>query len=1633
MRRWLPFRPPHNFTCITRSVLGSQGNTLARSLHQAHRPSSTSRSLLKMSDDSSSSAAGKRRIESIGRHVQKVAPITTSSSLNSPRPLPSQDGAFIDDREKLGTFTLGPNVTIPVFQPKLPERLPSERLLLNLDDPIALEHLEFLAKKWQLGQDVFLLSPPGPYARRLSLTFAALIQLPFEYVSFHRDVGEAELLQTRSLSAGGNLIFEDGPVIRAMKNGHLLILEGVEKAERGVTPIINNILENREQNLADGRHLIPAEKLEAFRQEEAQQTDGSSSRFIPVHPNFRVIATGVPVPPYRGYPLDPPFRSRFQARWIEGSVQSTVPLPENLSEEAQQLRSRWSQWAALLRFHTTLAQGNDVIPPTSKLPALPTTALPLLTDIVSTFPPAKSLVKLDFDEDDPIFPKWPKDLPEETKDVETSASTLALLSAAYPQVFGLDQEKRKTLDSLLSQLQIHEEQGEGADQSTLAATGFMGYLVDSIEKVSPTNVKITFAHVNGAAPSVSIEAPCGSLDLAPVPRLGDTTFLGEQLIVTPRVLSIYSRLLQLHALGRDICLVPANKAAAPDKPGAASTSDPLAAAAHQPSSSTTTCIGLMAATLGYAFESVWLWKDLGGGELLMRRSTAKDGSTTWEPAPLVRGAMQGKLIHLAGVDVLGPTLGSLSRLLQDRELELWNGARMTEGDAAVSPESKLTAGQLPGATITPGEIVPIQPTFRVVATASKATGWLDEEASTLFAVCSTRAMDEDEERHIVLSRVGLDKPTSDMKRLFHFVNRYRTLSGDPNLGLAKSRRLGTRQVIRMAARLARWQEDCDLHGLIWRSLLVDFLPITVREVIANLLSECGIFKPGTEGAFQYVPRLWIGDPQIVQGDGAGTLEFSASDGSDREYAVQRIPRYDANKLDPEGKTLIPDLGGSFYNNAQQSSLIRSFSEDLVLLNEHLLLMGSQGTGKNKIIDRTLELLGRPREYIQMNRDSTVAGLLQQIALEKGQIHYYDSPLVRAVKLGRILVVDEADKCSTAVSAVFKSLAERGELSLPDGRRIRPAKPSERARIARKESIDDATGDIIVHSDFRLVLLSNRPGWPFFGNNFIEVIGEGFSCYAVANPDIESEVRLLKAAAPNVDVDLLRRLDLAFHDLRAGFEAGLINHPYSLRELLHLVAHMQKYPEESLSSVLLNTLSFDLHRPESIRWVVEALRKRNLPIEQLSLEVLREQDLERIRKAEKEGKDKLKVEFHPGKEDWDPTKAGRATHLDKPKEGKVDPDNQPHTGGNTWKGGTGGRDTMGLGGRGGYGRQYSGHKIHQISKELKKDVPEHLKKQAREMAREALEKELRENGMQPHEAVNLHEMKQKVASQVQHLSNVLNDLKANRYERSWLTRQQEGELDERRLSEGLAGERGIFKRRAEMPPDPGAPQVKPKRIRIVLDLSASMYHMQFDGRLERELEVALMVMQAFSRVEDGAERFAVDMVGHSGDEDMIPLVGVGRMPKTDGDMYRILRAVVSHTQYCDSGDNTLKCIEKSIRQVKRALPTDPHASTQSKVDETTATGLNAPIVEEDPSTSPMDDYFVIVLSDANLSRYGITHQRLAQLLRLDPQVKTSLIFIDKGTEALHLAKQLPTQTHVARETKDIPRILSNILTSVVQNS
>lgn len=109
-----------------------------------------------------------------------------------------------------------------------------------------------------------------------------------------------------------------------------------------------------------------------------------------------------------------------------------------------------------------------------------------------------------------------------------------------------------------------------------------------------------------------------------------------------------------------------------------------------------------------------------------------------------------------------------------------------------------------------------------------------------------------------------------------------------------------------------------------------------------------------------------------------------------------------------------------------------------------------------------QMLGRPREYTQLHRDSTVNQLMFQTSLQDGVIKYEDSPLLRAVSLGRVIVIDEADKAPEHVVAVFRSLAGHGEMSLADGRRIRFNRERE--------------NDVVVHPNFRLILLANRPGY-----------------------------------------------------------------------------------------------------------------------------------------------------------------------------------------------------------------------------------------------------------------------------------------------------------------------------------------------------------------------------------------------------------------------------------------------------------------------------------------------------------------------------------------------------------------------------
>ena len=141
-----------------------------------------------------------------------------------------------------------------------------------------------------MGQDIFLLGRPGPLRRLLAQQYLQLTAREMEYVALSRDTTEADLKQRREITAGTSA-YLDQSAVKAATLGRVLVLEGIEKVERNVLPVLNNLLENREMNLEDGRLLIPAGRYDGLLAEHGQELM-DRWRLVRVSEDFRVIALG---------------------------------------------------------------------------------------------------------------------------------------------------------------------------------------------------------------------------------------------------------------------------------------------------------------------------------------------------------------------------------------------------------------------------------------------------------------------------------------------------------------------------------------------------------------------------------------------------------------------------------------------------------------------------------------------------------------------------------------------------------------------------------------------------------------------------------------------------------------------------------------------------------------------------------------------------------------------------------------------------------------------------------------------------------------------------------------------------------------------------------------------------------------------------------------------------------------------------------------------------------------------------------------------------------------------------------------------------------------------------------------------
>lgn len=409
------------------------------------------------------------------------------------------------------------------------------------------------------------------------------------------------------------------------------------------------------------------------------------------------------IAPYPGFPLDPPFRSRFQSRYLDplstSLVLSSSSSSSTLTPAAQEILTKTQEAIVALQIKREMLEkmGSGVVSniKEEEIPGFGQTGLWKLKECLALFPPSISA----------------------TSEIQRVSQFKSLLLVINPALSFMNAVGWRALERAFS-----EEEGTGLEAWTKGISeidrldgilplsletestgsgegvvqigeGIMGWRISTISRISPTTAQLTF-HRGNADESTTIEVPCG-----PHPFLALPLTASASLLLTPRFHHLLTSLLQLHSLKTfDITFVPTS----------ASGSEGL----MNSTGSSLLLIETFAKVLGYAFESVHLYKELSGREIWMRRvvndgspsaslpqvfatssTSGEKGTTTWSPSPLIKGAWEGKLIHLEGIDTIGNLVGSLGRLLGEREGELWEGRRLvgledgeklSEGEVSVS-------------------------------------------------------------------------------------------------------------------------------------------------------------------------------------------------------------------------------------------------------------------------------------------------------------------------------------------------------------------------------------------------------------------------------------------------------------------------------------------------------------------------------------------------------------------------------------------------------------------------------------------------------------------------------------------------------------------------------------------------------------------------------------------------------------------------------------------------------------------------------------------------------------------------------------------------------------------------------------
>jgi hypothetical protein len=298
---------------------------------------------------------------------------------------------------------------------------------------------------------------------------------------------------------------------------------------------------------------------------------------------------------------------------------------------------------------------------------------------------------------------------------------------------------------------------------------------------------------------------------------------------------------------------------------------------------------------------------------------------------------------------------SLRRLIQDRELDLLDGTKLLNHDKFDLLRSELESKKYEHNS----KILRIHPSFRIIATAeppnpkssfnaepstsstpqllpgsgskTSNTEWLNSEVLNLFLYQQIEPLNLTYEREILSKKFKLNNKHEKLLDLMEQLKQ----SGQEEMQLRHvSKLFSLRKLVRISNKLEK-HPSLDLRELVENAMLFKFMPQLNKQIVNDFLKRNNLSE----------------------------IELNKDESLDELKKNLDLKKLFSNEKTTDEKSLnelakIPDT--LFYENKLHTTILHNLMRDFDL-GEHILLIGNQGTGKNKLVDKFLMLTNKPRE------------------------------------------------------------------------------------------------------------------------------------------------------------------------------------------------------------------------------------------------------------------------------------------------------------------------------------------------------------------------------------------------------------------------------------------------------------------------------------------------------------------------------------------------------------------------------------------------------------------------------------------------------------------------------------------------